>query len=165
MQDLRHDKAVEDVLDVLMFEQWMRHYYAVERDGRLFLEIPSEVMDHVRAEYPQLFGLAEQLSGGEISYQRCQEAVCTFVAGNLDGAKYAAEVIGSVFDSRRFKIEQYLFNLWLKGHESYLDAAVRPFAEWREMYANWKKMDEVKDYILKLKAGVSSAAQTSTTVH
>lgn len=163
MQDLRIDKAVEDVLDVLMFEQWMRHYYAVERDGKIFLEVPAEVMDQVRAEHPQLVGLAEQLSGGEISYQKCQEAVCTFVAGNLDGTKYAAEVIGSVFDSRQLKIEQYVFNLWLKGHESYLDEAVRPFAEWKEMYGNWKRMDEVKDYILKLKAG--AAAPASSTVH
>lgn len=163
MQDLRFDRAVDDVIEVIMFDQWLRHYFARERDGKLFLEIPEEAVAEIRREHPGLFTLAEPLNNKEITYQVCQDNLCTFLAATLD-TKYADNLVASVFDSRQFKIEQYVFSLWVKGHESHLDEAVRPFAEWREMYANWKQMDEVKEYILKLKTG-GGAQEGSSTVH
>lgn len=164
MQDLRFDRAVGDVVEIIMFDQWLRHYFTRERDGKLFLEIPEETMGFIRREHPGLFALAEPLNNKEITYQICQDNLCSFLATSLDGNKYADGVVTSVFDSRQFKIEQYVFSLWLKGHESYLDEAVRPFAEWREMYEGWKQMDEVRDYILKLKTG-GGAQEGSATVH
>jgi hypothetical protein len=47
----------------------------------------------------------------------------------------------------------YVFGVWLKGHESFLDEATLPFEEWMEMYAGWNSMDEVKEYRRKLEAG------------
>lgn len=166
MQDLRFDRAVDDVIEVIMFDQWLRHYFTTERDGKLFLEIPEEALAGIRRDHPGLFALAEPLNTKEITYQICQDNLCSFLAAHLDGDKYATGVISSVFDSRQFKIEQYVFSLWLKGHEGYLDEAVRPFAEWREMYAGWKQMDEVKDYILKLKTGAGAQKDAAgSTVH
>ncbi len=55
-----------------------------------------------------------------------------------------------MFDSKEFKLEMYVFNLWMKGHADYLDTATLDFSEWLEMYSEWKKMDEVKAYLKKL---------------
>lgn len=165
MQDLRYDRAVADVIEVIMFDQWMRHYFTTERDGKLFLEIPEDVLDEVRREHPALFTLAEPVNNAELTYKKCQDNICTYMASSLDGSKYADGVVATVFDSKPFKIEQYVFSLWLKGHEAYLDAERRSFSEWKEMYENWKKMDEVREYIFKLQAGTAGQEQTSSTVH
>lgn len=145
--------AVEDIVEVFMFEQWLRHYFVVEKAGRLFIEIPQEELKAIYAKHEHLAPLADMFNAGEIDYQKCQATVCAFVGARYDGAKYGPEVISRALDSKAFKIEMYVFGVWFKGHESYLDAERLDFAQWREMYAGWNSMDEVKEYRKKLMAG------------
>ncbi len=166
MQSIQYDKAVRDLMEVIMFDQWMRFYYVEDKDGKLFLQVPPEVVKAVREEFPHLFGIVEQLNGREIDYQKCFGALCAHVANQLDGSKFADNVVPAVFDSKPFKIEQYVFNVWLKGHEAHLEAEAMPFALWREMYDTWRAMDEVKEYLLKLTAGnMEPGASASTATH
>jgi hypothetical protein len=145
--------AVDDIVEVFMFEQWLRYYFVAEKDGRLFLEIPPDELKRLYEKYEHLAPLADMLNREEISYEKSQATVCTFVGARYDGSKYAAGVISRALDSKAFKIELYVFGVWMKGHEAYLDAQRLDFADWREMYAGWNSMEEVKDYRRKLMAG------------
>ena len=66
----------------------------------------------------------------------------------------------SLLDSKIFKIENYLFNVWLKGHESLLDAEKKPFSAWSGMFAEWLQTDEVKKYRKELEKSKSTSEAT-----
>jgi len=148
-----HAQAVADIAEVFMFEQWLRHYYAVEKDGKLLLAIPEDDVKAIYEQEQHLAPLLDMLNNTEISYEKCQTSVCAFVGARYDGSKYGPDVIAKAMDSKAFKIELYVFGVWLKGHEAYLDERKMPFAEWREMYAGWNSLDQVKEYRKKLIAG------------
>ena len=148
-----HTQAVADIAEVFMFEQWLRHYYAVEKNGKLLLEIPEDDVKAIYEHEEHLAPLLDMLNNTEISYEKCQTSVCAFVGARYDGSKYGPDVIAKAMDSKAFKIELYVFGVWLKGHEAYLDERKMPFAEWREMYAGWNSLDQVKEYRKKLIAG------------
>lgn len=145
--------AVADIAEVFMFEQWLRHYFVVEKDGKLFIEIPQDDLKEIYENQQHLGSLADMFNNGEINYEKCQATVCSFVGGRYDGSKYGPEVITRALDSKAFKVEMYVFGVWMKGHEQFLDDRRMPFSEWREMYAGWNTMDEVKEYRKKLMAG------------
>jgi hypothetical protein len=148
-----HANAVADIAEVFMFEQWLRHYYAVDKDGKVMLDVPQDDVKAIYENEEHLAPLLDMLNNQEISYEKCQTTVCAFVGARYDGSKYGPEVIAKAMDSKAFKVELYVFGVWLKGHESYLDERKMPFAEWREMYAGWNSLDQVKEYRRKLLAG------------
>ena len=153
MASNQFSEAVKDLAEVFFFEQWLRHYYVVEKGDKLFLEIPDEDLRLIYEKHQHLGPLADLLNNREISYEECQASVCAFMGVRFDGTKFAPNVVSSTLDSKAFKIEMYVFGVWLKGHESFLDEATLPFEEWMEMYAGWNSMDEVKQYRHKLEAG------------
>lgn len=157
-----HVNAVADIAEVFMFEQWLRHYFVVEKDGKLLLEIPQEELKDIYEKEEHLAPLVDMFNNTEISYEKCQTTVCAFVGARYDGSKYGPEVISRAMDSKAFKIEMYVFGVWLKGHESYLDERKLPFSEWREMYAGWNSLDQVKEYRKKLMAGGADPNQPAT---
>jgi hypothetical protein len=158
----QYASAVADIAQVFMFEQWLRHYFVVEKDGKLFIEIPQDDLTEIHGKQSGLAGLADMLNNSEISYEKCQAMVCAFVGARFDGSKYGPEVISRTLDSKAFKIEMYVFGVWMKGHESYLDTEKLPFAEWLEMYDGWKSLDQVKEYRSKLMAGGGDPNQPSS---
>ena len=145
--------AMADIAEVFMFEQWLRHYYVAEKNGKLSLEIPQDEYQAIFAQEEHLAPLADMLNNCEISYEKCQTSVCAFVGARYDGSKYGPDIVSRTMDSKAFKIEMYVFGVWLKGHESFLDERKMPFDEWREMYREWKALSEVKEYRRKLEAG------------
>lgn len=153
MSNNTHANAVADIAEVFMFEHWLRHYFVVEKDGKLFLEVSQDDLKDIYEKEEHLAPLLDMLNHGELSYEKCQASVCSFVGARYDGSKYGPGVITGALDSKSFKIEMYVFSVWLKGHEQYLDERRMPFAEWREMYAGWNAMDQVKEYRKKLLAG------------
>ncbi len=158
--------AVADIAEVFMFEQWLRHYFVVEKDAKLFIEISQDALKEIYEAEQHLGPLADMFNSGEIDYQKCQATVCSFVGARYDGSKYGADVIARALDSKAFKVEMYVFGVWLKGHEQYLDERRMPFSEWREMYAGWNSMEQVKEYRKKLMAGGGTPNEPSTkTVH
>lgn len=165
MSDFQFGKAVDEVLEVVMFEHWVRFYFLREDAGKLFVSIPEEMMDAVKRDNPGFAPLAETLNGEEIDPEKSKEIVCTFVAARLDGQRFDPGLVESCFDSKLFKIGQYVFTVWAQSHEQYLDAGVKPFSEWQEMYENWRAMDEVQEYVAKLHAGAGAGEQSSDTIH
>lgn len=150
MIDLRFKKAKQALCEVLMFEHWIRFYFVKEKESKLSIDIPDEAMAYIRESHGHLTELAEKLNHAEIDYQSSRKTVCNFVGEKLDGAQFGADIVPKVLDDGDFKIEMYLFGLWLKGHETYLDEQTRPFCEWTEMFEGWRGMDEVQAYRTKL---------------
>lgn len=143
-------KAAEDAIEVLMFDQWMRHYYILQREDKLFISIPEDVMAGIKENFPAYYGLAELQNEEELTFEKSQATVCSFIGAHFDGKKYDPSIMPKMFDSKEFKLGMYVFNLWMKGHEQYLDEQVLDFSVWHEMFGEWKKMDEVQVYLDKL---------------
>lgn len=166
MNSLR--QATDNVMDVVMFEQWLRFYYTKELDTKdengspnLTIDIPEAVLATVRQELPHLVGLAEMVQGHPLTYQSSCDSVCAFVATSMDGGQLPAGAVEKVFDSREYKIEHYLFNLWLSSHEAKLDETPSGYSEWRRMYAEWRATEEVKRYVDNLAATPEKASQST----
>lgn len=146
-------KAAQELLRIMMFEQWVRFYYLVDRSGVLYVDIPAEALKEMEAKQPDLHPLAEMMNGDDVTYEKCQATVCAFAGSRLDGKKYAPEIISKAFDSKDFKVDLYMFQLWNRGHESHLDERFHDFEEWQEMFTEWNKLEEVQGYREKLVLG------------
>lgn len=156
--------AVKDAIEIFQFDQWLRFYFVKEKDGGLEIEIPDEVLADIREKHPVLHPFADLVNNAATDYQRSQENVCSFVAARLDGQKYEAAIMPRVFDDATFKVEMYMFNVWMKMHEAMLDEEYADFGEWLEMYAGWSGMDEVQEYRAKLlKSGADPQIPSCTT--
>lgn len=151
--------AVKDALKIFQFDQWIRFYFIKQKGEELWIDIPDDVLAKIKEEDPHLFNFAELVNNAVTDYQRSQENVCSFIAARLDGQKYEQTVLPQVFDNSTFKVEMYIFNVWLKMHEPHLDEEPMTFPEWMEMYEGWNSMDEVKEYRAKL---VESGADPGT---
>ncbi|WP_320171086.1 hypothetical protein [Maridesulfovibrio sp.] len=143
-------RAVEDISEVFMFDQWMRFYYIFEEDKKLTVKVPDEICSQIEKDYPALKGLVDLLNNEEIDQQKSTATVCSYIGSRFDGTKYSSRIVPMVFDSKDFKLEMYIFNLWIKGHESYLESEVMSFNDWKSLYSGWRDQDEVKNYITRL---------------
>lgn len=153
---------IKDIARVFIFEHWARFYFAVDRDGKTFLEVPEDVMEECRKDEADLVPLLEKTNNQELTYESSCQNVGAFVCGLLDGSKYPPGKVTQALDSKPYRIEMHLFSLWLQGHEGYLEQKRLPFAEWLDMFANWKRMDQVQAFIAKLE---QSGGADSKAVH
>ncbi|BCS88417.1 hypothetical protein [Pseudodesulfovibrio sediminis] len=142
--------AVKDALEIFQFDQWIRFYFVQEKDNELFVDIPNEVMDTIKEKTPGLHPFADLVNNAVTDYKRSQDNVCSFIAARLDGQKYEATILPQVFDNATFKVEMYIFNVWLKMHEQHLDEESMTFDDWMEMYEGWNSLEEVAEYRSKL---------------
>lgn len=142
--------AVKDALQVFQFDQWIRFYFVKEKGDELWIEIPEDVLASIKEKDVHLHRYADLVNNAVTDYQRSQENVCSHIAARLDGQKYERTVLPQVFDNATFKVEMYMFNVWLKMHESHLDEEFMDFFGWMEMFEGWNSLDEVKEYRSKL---------------
>lgn len=145
-------EALKDVSEVLMFENWLRFYFIVEEKDKLFLRVPEKARDLIREKHEHLAGLVELLNDEEMDYQKSYESVCGFVASHLDGSKHQPGVCEGVLNSKAFKMEMQLFNLWVQAHEDQLDSTFVDFETWTQLFWDWKRSDEVKEYLKEFKS-------------
>ncbi len=146
-------KGVESVLEACMFENWLRFYFISEKvnvDNVLYVSVPEQGMERIKELYPHLYPLAESMNGQEVSFESSQSAVCTFVAVELDGKRIAQNMSEVVFDSSTFQVELQLFNMWVQSHEEQLDQSFVEFGAWRNYFSQWRAMDSVKEWALKM---------------
>jgi len=142
--------AVQDSLEIFQFDQWLRFYFVEKKGDELWIEIPDDILAKIKKDNPPLYRLADLVNNAVTDYTIAQENVCSYVAARLDGQKYETTVLPQVFDNPTFKVEMYIFNVWLKMHEKHLDEEYMDFAGWLEMYEGWNSLDEVKKYRAKL---------------
>lgn len=145
------EAAVKRISEVVMFENWLRFYFIAEEGDRLLLRLPPQAEERLKAEVPQLFGLAESLNNREVDHQTSVQEVCVFVSKEIDGVSISEDRIGRVFDSIAFQLELQLFSSWVQAHEEQLDETFMNFPTWMQLYTEWKSQDKVADYAKRIK--------------
>jgi hypothetical protein len=156
---------IKDIARVFMFEHWARFYHAVDKAGKTFLDVPDGVMEQCKAKHPDLAPLLEECAVQELTVESSCRTVGEFVLRLLDGTKYPPGKVLKALDSKAHKIETHMFNLWLKGHEGYLDANPQDFDGWLYMYQNWRMMDQVKAFTAKLESGQAAGEAQAGPAH
>jgi hypothetical protein len=152
-------QAVQQILEVVMFENWLRFYFLSEaEEGRLALAVPEQGLARIRELHPQLAPLAENLNGREINFELSRQTVCAFVAARLDGK---AVPVNTVLDSAGFQLEMHLFNTWVQGHEEQLDKTFLDFSAWKRLFAQWRDSDKIREWAAGL--GGSGPAEADAT--
>ena len=159
--------AVEQALEAVMFESWLRFYFIEEvppeparpEDGaanaadaaeRLVIRVPEKGMARIGELYPNLLPLAESMNGHEVDFETSRRAVCTFVLGHLDGKTMPRDMAAVVFGSATFQIQLQLFHTWLQMHEDQLDRAFQEFGAWRTLFDQWRATPGARELAEKL---------------
>lgn len=155
------ETAFDRIVEVVMFENWLRFYFIAEKGDKLIISLPEKAVERIEKDYPTLFGLAEMLDGREIDHQSSVEAVCMFVAGRVETAT-PEHTIKEVFDSARFHMELNLFGMWVQNHEDQLDEAFIPFARWQQLYGEWRNTPKVQEHIASFEEQAARIAGNAT---
>ena len=142
--------AVSRIAEVVMFENWLRFYFIVEENDKLFVRLPEKAMEQLKSRYPSFYDLAEILNNTEVDHNASLKAVCLHVAGGFDGRPLPEALVAEVFDHPAFHLDLQLFSNWVQGHEELLDERFMEFSEWQKAFASWKETDEVKDHSKRL---------------
>ena len=163
-------KALQNVLEVVMFENWMRFYFITEKldtpkneagEAPLFIAIPEQGMQRIKELYPHLFPLAEAMNAKEVDFGASQRAICTFVVDHLENKSIPSEMARLVLDSQRFNLELQLFNTWVQAHESQLDEGFSEFGMWRKLFAEWRNSEQVTSWVKQLKEQPAATAASA----
>lgn len=163
-------KALQQVLEVVMFENWMRFYFITDKldtpkndagETPLFIAIPEQGMSRIKELYPHLYPLAQSMNAQEVDFASSQRAICAFVAENLEGKSITVDMARLVLDSERFNMELQLFNTWVQAHESQLDANFNEFGMWRTLFAQWRNSDQVTSWVQELRAHNATSTQAT----
>ena len=155
--------AVEQALEAVMFESWLRFYFieelpptgdaeakAPEAEERLAIKVPEKGMARIAELYPNLLPLAESMNGHEVDFETSRRAVCTFVLGHLDGKTMPRDMASVVFESATFQTGLQLFHAWLQLHEAQLDEGFQEFGAWRSLFAQWRATPGARELAEKL---------------
>lgn len=157
--------AVEQALDAVMFESWLRFYFIEElplpapddksqadapQEERLAIAVPEKGMARIAELYPGLLPLAESMNGQEVDFETSRRAVCTFVLERLDGKTMPRDMAAVVFASAAFQIQLQLFHTWLQMHEDQLDQGFQEFGAWQKLFAQWRASPGARELAEKL---------------
>ncbi|MDO5483901.1 MAG: hypothetical protein Q4F27_03245 [Desulfovibrionaceae bacterium] len=175
MPQLQEDfqNAVWQILEAVMFENWLRFYFISEKpdapegpDGEqpLFLAVPDKAMERIGELYPHLQPLAQSMNGQELSFELSQQSVCSFVAEHLDGKSFPRDTAGSIFNSTTFQVQMQMFNAWIQMHEDQLDQGFVEFGAWRKLFAQWRESPGASELAGKLAMSVSGTGASGNTV-
>lgn len=157
--------AVEQALEAVMFENWLRFHFieelppdpaapaagdAQEETERLCIRVPEKALARIGELYPRLLPLAERMNGHTVDFETSRRAVCTFVLENLDGKTMPRDMAAVVFGSATFQIQLQLFHAWVQLHEEQLDQGFQEFGAWRTLFGQWRATPGARDLAEKL---------------
>lgn len=146
------DAALERVMEVVMFENWLRFYFIEEQGDRLFINLPDKALEQIEKRYDTLHDLADRLNQRDLDHQLSMNEVCLFVAADFSSRGLAEDLPARVFDSNAFMVEMQLFGSWVQGHEEKLDESFLDFGSWQKLYKEWRQSEEVQEFRKKLAA-------------
>ena len=165
--------AVEQALEAVMFENWLRFYFIEElppepgapagaadagSPERLCIRVPEKGMTRIAELYPNLRPLAEGMNDHEVDFETSRRAVCTFVLDRLDGKTMPRDMAAVVFGSATFQIQLQLFHAWLQMHEDQLDRAFQEFGAWRTLFDQWRATPGARELAEKLAVAAQGRA-------
>ena len=164
----KFQKNVDDVLEGVMFENWLRFYFLEETEEKdekgepkLVMNIPEKGMAKIKELYPRLYTLAEDVNGMPATFDVSRNAVCNYVLTELvkpgDGG---ASAMSSVIDSRAFQVKNQLFNIWVQGYEEQLDQQFLEFGQWQLIFSEWLKSDSGREIRAKIEMSAPTGCKT-----
>jgi hypothetical protein len=143
---MEFDNAVDRVVQVIMFENWLRFYF-IEEDGEaLVIRLPEKAMEQLKSRYADFFDLADRLNNREVDHQTSMSEVCLFVTNDFSARRLPEDLATRVFDSARFMLEMQLFGSWVQSHEEQLDQGFLEFNAWLERFRQWRESADVREY-------------------
>lgn len=143
---------LKKIVEVVMFENWLRFYFIAEADNKdLMILIPEQGIGKMEKDYPHLVGLAKKLNQQLITHEKSMREVCLFVADTIDGVSAPESLIQRILSSREFQLELQIFSSWVQSHEGQLDKSFMEFSQWMKIYTEWKETDKIKEHIEKMK--------------
>lgn len=159
--------AVEQSLEAVMFENWLRFHFieelppdpapaagdapeGTEETERLCIRVPEKAMARIGELYPHLLPLAESMNGHPVDFEISRRAVCTFVLEKLDGKTMPRDMAAVVFGSATFQIQLQLFHAWVQLHEEQLDQGFQEFGAWRTLFGQWRATPGARELAEKL---------------
>lgn len=164
--------VVERMLDVVMFENWLRFYFITEMheegekaddDQHIFLIIPEKAMKNIEELFPDFLPLAQYMNNKELSFDLSQQAICTYIVENIDGKIIPQDTAASIMDSMSFQVQQQLFTTWIQLHENQLDQGFVTFDIWKNLFTEWKQSkpaQDLKEKLLLSRVSVPSGPRT-----
>lgn len=159
------ESASQEIFRVFMAEHWARFYFAVEQDGVVFLDVPQEALDAMKADEPAITEFITSINGQPIEMESSRRAIGEFVFRSLEGGRYPVGTVAKAFDSKPFALSMKLFSVWLSGHEEQLDGEVMPFAAWDSIFGNWRQDPAVVRFAMNLASAGTAEAPKSDSVH
>lgn len=138
-------------VDLVFFEQWLRFYFIVEEEGKLFIRLPRHELETARELYPRLYPVANALNNCEINHQTAMDALCE----NLMSGPYAmtGQEWADVLAGQDFRMTLQLMSFWVQAEEEKLDSEPATFREWKERFLGWCETPVVKDYTARVMSG------------
>lgn len=136
-------RAVQEILNAAMFENWLRFYFIVEKkaesgdEPELIMTIPEKSINKISELYPQYLDLAEKLNGQPVDFNTSRAAVLTYVAEKLDGVDFPRGLAAKAIDSQEFQLKLQLFHIWTQLHEEQLDQGFLDFGSWLRLFGEW----------------------------
>lgn len=140
-------EAVDQILEAVMFENWLRFYFlrdlqdaASDEDEErpVAVLLSDEERQTLAAREPALFPLALMVEGREAGFATSRDAVCRYLLEELDGRRLPQGMAAGLLESPLFQAHLQLFNNWLQEHETVLDRTYHDFADWRVKFAQWR---------------------------
>lgn len=146
-------KAVADILEVAMFENWLRFYFIKEEPGdeqKLRIELPQKSAEKIKELYPALWPLAEAMANRPVDFETSRRAVLSFILDHLDGVSMPRDMPQKVFSSQTFQTRLQLFHAWAQMHEEQLDRGFLEFGAWRDLFNEWLRSKGARELAQKL---------------
>lgn len=140
--------AVDAVLDVVMFENWLRFYFITEdkensagddAGGELKIELPEKTVKKIEELYPDFAPLAKNLNGRAITFDISRNAVQNYALEYLDKRNMPKDMAKTVFTSQTLQVKLALFHTWESLHEDQLDRGFLDFGSWKKLFAEWRE--------------------------
>lgn len=151
MTEDRQAKAVERILETVIFENWLRFYFITQKDDdRLFLEVPQKSIEKIKKLYPALLPLADALNNREITFDISRGAICKYVLTELEGSLFPRGSGGELMNSGEFQDGLELFHAWLSLHEDQLDLGFLQFDAWLDLFRQWRASAGARQLLEKL---------------
>lgn len=145
-------QAVRRILEIVMFENWLRFYFIVEDagaaksendapapEGILRIELPERSLQKIKDLYPDMYPLAVSMNNKQVDFDISRRSVLTHILDNVDGRQIARGLAQTVFSSSAFQKDMQLFHAWVQIHEEQLDKGFLDFGTWRKLFFEWEK--------------------------
>lgn len=134
-------KLIKSLLDIVIFESWLRFYFITEtKEGgaeNLRIELPEKSLAKIRELYPQFYPMAEKMNGKTVDFEVSRKAVLNHISEELDGKIAEKGETQKALQSATFQTRLNLFHIWEQLHEAQLDQGFADFGSWLELFGKW----------------------------